>query len=112
MSATYKVSGLGDPGYGLIAAMAGIDPGRDSGPNVNLHVNFPNGVILSLVWGWGAYASPSTVEVAVIRDSDGEWITGEIAELIFNEGIDDVVDGYCDAERVHAYFLAAQGWKP
>ena len=105
MNTTYVLGGLGSmPDFSL-------GPDRDSGPNQNLHIDFPNGVTLSLVWGWGAYAGPNTVEVAVIGPHEGEdWLTDSIAESVFGEGFDDMVDGFCDAERVHAYFVAAQSW--
>jgi hypothetical protein len=50
------------------------------------------------------------VEVAVIG-KDGEWLTRDVARAAFEEDIGDDVDGYCDAERVHAYFFTAQAWK-
>ena len=100
---TYELRGLG--------AISDINLGddRDSGPNENLHIDFPNGVRLSLVYGWGAYAGPDTVEVAVLIHK-GEWLTQEVAKVAFGDNLDDNVDGFCDADRVHGYFLAAQGW--
>ena len=83
-------------------------PNRDSGPNRNLHVEFPNGVTLSLLWGWGTYCNESTVEVAVL-DATGDMITEDVAKTL-GISLDDTVGGWCDADRVHAYFIAAQGW--
>jgi hypothetical protein len=37
-------------------------------------------------------------------------ITEEVMLKVFDETNDDTVDGWCDADRVHAYFIAAQGW--
>lgn len=110
MNTTYTMGGIGGASPDLVLAMASAFPERDSGPNCNLHIDFPNGVTLSLVWGWGAYAGADTVEVAVIPHDDGGWLTGEVAKAAFGEDIDDMVDGYCNAERVHGYFVAAQGW--
>ena len=107
MTTTYTLHSLSGLG-----GMFSLGDDRDSGPMRNLHVNFPNGVTLSLAWGRGAYAGPDTVEVAVIGPNDGEdWLTESIAKAAFGEDIDDIVDGYCDADRVHAYFLAAQGYR-
>jgi len=100
---TYTLEGLG------VVPNFNLGPDRDNGPNQNLHIDFPNGVTLSLVWGWGADAGPDTVEVAVIGPNDEEgWLTESIAKSAFGEDIGDMVDGYCDADRVHAYFIAAQ----
>jgi hypothetical protein len=107
---TYTKRGLGDSLNGLAALFAELDPGKNNGPNEGIHVEFENGVTLSLVWGWGTYASPTTVEVAVIGVDD-EWITKAVAKTVFGEDIGDDVDGYCDAERVHSYFLTAQAWE-
>jgi len=106
---TYTKRGLGEGGPGLQALFAQIDPDRDNGPNEGLSIEFENGVTLSIIWGWGTYATPTTVEVAVIGE-EGEWLTGEVAEVAFGEDLDDAVDGFCDAARVHGYFVTAQGW--
>ena len=110
MKTTYTVGGMGTPSGGLSTAMASLFPKREAGPNVNVQVTFPNGIRLSLVYGWGAYCGLDTVEVAVFPAGGGEWMTQDVAEAVFGEEIGDDVDGYCDADRVHAYFLAAQHW--
>lgn len=118
MSAVYEHGGLGESPIGGIIA-AGF-PDRDNGPNTRLGIHFPNGITLSLVWGWGAYCGPDTVEVAVIGPEPDEpddddlcagWLTEHLAKELFGEDIGDSVDGWCDAERVHSYFLAAQARK-
>jgi hypothetical protein len=106
---TYTLGGMGDSG--LRESLRLLDPDRDNGPNENLHIDFDNGVTLSLVWGRAAYASADTVEVAVFgNDDNNDWLTEAVAKVAFGEDIDDMVDGYCDADRVHGYFLAAQSW--
>lgn len=105
---TYTKRGL--PGSAeIMALMAKIDPEKDTGPNTGLAIKFDNGVTLSIVWGWGTYSTPETVEVAVIGRGQ-EWLTGEVAERAFGEDFHDAVDDYCNAERVHGYFVTAQGW--
>ena len=93
--------------------MSQIYPERDNGPMDGVRIFFDNGVILSLVWGWGTYSGPDTVELAVFtegRDENG-WLTGEIAEAVFGAYSGDDVDGYCNAERVHGYYVACQEWE-
>ena len=109
MNTTYALGGLGPSPWGDALRMMHPD-GRENGPNQNLHICFPNGVTLSLVWGWGAYCDAGTVEVGVL-DASG-LITEEVALRAFGESLGDSVDGWCDADRVHAYFIAAQGWTP
>ena len=91
-----------------LASLPPLIPGRDSGPMEHLQITFENGVTLSLVWGFGAFCSPETVEVAVFN-GDG-WLTSEVAAT-FGAEVGDDVDGFCVAECVHQYFLAAQDWK-
>jgi len=110
MSATYTRGGIG--ATSMLQEMEALFPDRDKGPNQQLRIDFPNGVSLSLVYGWGTYAGADTVEVAVFPLASGEWLTRDVAKSAFGEDIDDDVDGWCDAERVHSYFLAAQGWTP
>jgi hypothetical protein len=107
---TYEKRGLGPAAVGLAEAFASAFPGRDNGPNEGLAVTFPNGVVLSLIWGWGTYSTPDNVEVAVIGP-DGTWLTKDIAAATFDDDIADDVDGHADADRVHGYYVAAQAWK-
>ena len=110
MTATYTLGGMGSSP--MMETMESLFYDRDNGPNQQLRIDFPNGVSLSLVYGWGSYATADTVEVAVFPLASGEWLTRDIAETAFGEDIGDDVDGWCDADRVHSYFLAAQGWPP
>jgi len=94
--------------------MAGVDPAlfalvfpeRDNQPWGGLQIDFPNRKTLSIIWGIGTYCDARTVEVAVMDSK--HFITRKVAQKIFDENIGDDVDGCCDAERVHAYFVAAQ----
>lgn len=76
----------------------------------NLHINFINGITMSLCFGDGAYASDETVEVAIYdRETTGtHWLTREAAGLVGIPDPGETVDGYCNADRVHRYFIAAQ----
>lgn len=111
MSASYTRGGMGAGSAGLMGMFQSLKPDRDNGPNKQLRIDFPNGVALSIIWGWGTYCDSGTVEVAVIGKDD-EWITQEVALAAFGEMPGDVVDSYCDADRVHGYFVTAQEWAP
>ena len=103
-----RVEGLTGP---ALEAMAGY-MGRDTSPNEGVKIRFPNGIVLSLVWGLGSYATADTVELAVFpEDMHKKWLTQKVAKKLFNEDIGDDVDGYCDAERVHAYFVGVQNMR-
>lgn len=106
---TYEKLGGNEFFGGFASLMAGLFPDRDNGPHEGLHITFDNGVILSIVWGGGTYSGPNTVEVGVFG-KDGRWITEEVALAAFGGMPGDSVDGNCDAERVHGYFVMAQGW--
>lgn len=108
MNASYHKGGMGVGPAGLMAAFQALDPDRDNGPNEQLRIDFPNGVALSIIWGWGTYSGPGTVEVAVIGKE--RWLTQEVALAAFGEMPGDDVDGHCDADRVHGYFVMAQEW--
>jgi hypothetical protein len=110
MTATYTLGGMGSSS--MIPNFEALFPDRDNGPNQQLRIDFPNGVSLSIVYGWGAYATADTVEVAVFPLASGEWLTRDIRRSIDGTEIGDDVDGFCDADLVHAYFLAVQGWTP
>ena len=82
--------------------------------NKGFHLNFDNGLTLSSQFGYGNYCENRTLEVGdvgraeaaksdnceiAIWNKDGDWITREMAEEVFDDPLDDDVMGYVDFSR-------------
>lgn len=84
--------------------------------NSGFQISFPNNITVSVQFGSGNYcnnynSNPDWIEtpmlnkcenaeVAVLKTHNGDWLTGQCWQEVFNEKIYDDVVGYVTAEQI------------